>query len=109
MSYPVPKTVRDASRRMLPHLLGASDGRKMIRLVEKILVSDRWNSFDRFHETTGTIVDAYERAGARAEVYRVPTGGPIGGGRWVIHEAADVHAATAEVVKPLRWKICDIS
>jgi aminoglycoside 3-N-acetyltransferase len=92
---------------MLPHLLGASDGRKMIRLVEKILVSDRWNSFDRFHETTGTLVTAYERAGARAEVHRIPTGGPIGGGRWVIHEAADVYAATAEVVRPLRWKICD--
>jgi len=75
--------------------------------VEAIVDTDRWNSFDRFHDTTSTLVDAYERAGAGAEVTPIQTGGRIGTGRWIIQEAQDIRAATVDVVQPFRERIAD--
>ena len=79
----------------------------MVACIEQIVNTDRWNSFDRWHETSATLVRAFEEAGAFAEVYSVPTGGTAGDGRWVIHEAEDVHDATLDVVTPMQQRIAD--
>lgn len=91
----------------MPQLHRETKGKQILRLVERIVATDKWNSFDRFHETTRTLVDAYETAGAKTEVHEVQTGGPIGNGRWLIHEAADIHAATVDLVKPVRQRLID--
>jgi aminoglycoside 3-N-acetyltransferase len=92
---------------VLPLLHRAADGGRTLQAVTEIVATDRWNSFDRFHDTTRTLVALYEEAGARAEVYPVQTGGRLGSGRWIIHEAADVRAATAEIVAPIRRPLLD--
>lgn len=79
----------------------------MVAAVRRIVETDRWNSFDRFHDTTKTLVRAYEAAGATAEVYSVQTGGALGSGRWIIPEAADVRAATLDIVAPIRKRVLD--
>lgn len=94
-------------REVLPLLTGAADGERALAAVREIVATDRWNSFDRFHETTRTLVGLYEAAGARPEVYPVQTGGRIGSGRWILHEAADVRAATLDVVAPVQTRLLD--
>ncbi len=84
-----------------------TSGRTILEDVDQIVQTDRWNSFDRFQETTRTLVKGYRAAGAEAEVYRMPTGGRIGSGRWLIHEAADVVSATLDVVRPVRKRVLD--
>ncbi|MBM3263705.1 MAG: hypothetical protein FJY97_09830 [candidate division Zixibacteria bacterium] len=69
----------------------------MINDVDTIVATDRWNSFDRFHETTKTLVQGYEAAGTRTEVYAIQTGGQADTGRWVIREASDVIGATVDI------------
>ena len=64
MRFAAPRWLRDYSKRMLAPLLDAADGSRMVKLVKAIVKTDRWNSFDRFHETTRTLVDAHEAAGA---------------------------------------------
>ena len=83
------------------------DGPRVLGLVERIVATDRWNSFDRFHETTVTMADAYEAAGAGSEVHRIQTGGQTGTGRWVIRAAAEVRGATVDVVRPVRQRLID--
>ena len=34
-----------------PAMLAEANGARMISLAREIVASDRWNSFDRFHET----------------------------------------------------------
>ena len=79
----------------------------MLKTVQSIVDTDRWNSFDRFHDTTDTLVQMYEGAGAGSEVTKIQTGGRIGTGRWIIQEAQDIRAATVDVVKPFRERIAD--
>jgi aminoglycoside 3-N-acetyltransferase len=107
MNYRPPPSLRKLCREILPLFCRRADGGRALRLAAKILETDRWNSFDRFHQTTRTMTEAYRQAGARTEVYRVPTGGGIGTGRWVIHEACDIGGATAEVVAPVRRRLVD--
>ncbi len=83
------------------------DSRRVFDLAARIFASDRWNSFDRFHTTTRVLSDALAAGGLVAEVHRLPTGGAIGNGRWVIHEAADVRSATLEIVAPFRRLLLD--
>ncbi len=79
----------------------------MLDTVESIQHTDRWNSFDRFHETTDTLVECYEKAGARAEVDAYQTGGRIDSGRWIIQQAQNVRSATIDVVRPFRERVAD--
>ena len=95
------------NRTALPTILGAVKGRDLLRTVAEIVETDKWNSFDRFHETTETMVRHFEAGGAEAEVYPIQTGGRIGSGRWIIQEAADVHSATVDVVRPVRQRLLD--
>ncbi|MFA6111199.1 MAG: AAC(3) family N-acetyltransferase [Candidatus Latescibacterota bacterium] len=107
MPQALPLSWRRLCRQVLPLLLGQARGARMIEAASRVVATDRWNSFDRFHETTRYLVQAYEEAGAQAEVYPVQTGGRLGSGRWVIHEAADVRSATVEVVSPVRQRLLD--
>ena len=88
------KSLQRLCRQTLPLMLQAANGREMMGAVREVVATDRWNSFDRFHETTATLVRRYEAAGARTEVEAIQTGGRIGSGRWIIQEAADVQGAT---------------
>lgn len=101
----VPRSIRRFCKTVLPQLYGATDGRRILDFVGKVVATDRWNSFDRFHDTTETLVRLYKAAGARAEIHAAPTGGGIGSGRWIIHEAEDLLAATVDVVRPVRRRV----
>ena len=107
MTVPTPASLRRLCRGALPAILGASDGKGMMKMVEEVVRHDRWNSFDRFHDTTRVLVEMYEKAGAGAEVTPVQTGGRIGTGRWIIQEAQDVSSATLDVVRPFRERVAD--
>jgi len=88
-------------------VLAVADGRQMKSNVARIAATDRWNSFDRFQETTQTLSELYERAGARVEVTPIQTGRNLGDGHWAIQEAQDIKAAVADVVSPVRERILD--
>ena len=107
MTVPTPASLSRLCRGALPAILDAADGKGMMKMVEVIVEHDRWNSFDRFHDTTGALVEMYGKAGAGAEVTPVQTGGRIGTGRWIIQEAQDVSAATLDVVQPFRERVAD--
>lgn len=100
-------SLRRFCRQNLPSMIAAADGERMLATVAEIVETDRWNSFDRFHETTETLVRHYEAAGARAEVTPIQTGGRLGSGRWVIQEAQDVRAATVDIISPVRQRLLD--
>lgn len=102
-----PPSIRRHIRERLPDMHAASDGARALDLVRRIVDTDRWNSFERFHQTTGTLCEAYEAAGARTEVIPVHTGGRLGSGRWVIHEAIDVHDATLDMIAPSQRRLAD--
>jgi len=102
-----PASIARFCRRALPQLFGATNGARIMRTVRAIVSSDRWQSFDRFHDTTKYLVKEYEAAGAGAEVYSVQTGGPAGSGRWIIREAADVRGATVDIIHPVRRRLLD--
>ena len=98
MAFTRPRSLRVFCRQTLPLMLRETGGRGMVEAVAEIVETDRWNSFDRFHDTTKTLVRRYEEAGAEVEVCPVQTGGRMGSGRWIIREAADVRGATVDVV-----------
>jgi aminoglycoside N3'-acetyltransferase/aminopeptidase-like protein len=107
MAWRVPRSLRTFCREILPLLHAETQGQRLLKTVDRIVETDRWNSFDRFHETTKTLVSLYEAAGAGVEVHSLPTGGRPGSGRWVIHEATDVGGATLAVVEPVREQVLD--
>ncbi len=102
-----PRSLQKYCREILPLLLRQSRGKRMLEAVAEVVETDRWNSFDKFRETTRTLVQRYEQTGAAAEVFPVQTGGHIGTGQWIIREAADVCDATVDVVAPLRQRLLD--
>ncbi len=104
---PTPASLRRLCGQTLPAILGETDGRRLLQTTEAIADTDRWNSFDRFHDTTKTLVDEYESAGAGAEVDPIQTGGRIGTGRWIIQEAQDIRSATVDIVQPFRERVAD--
>ncbi len=106
-ALPTPRSLSRLCRQALPKILATADGRLMRANVARIAETDRWNSFDRFQETTQTLSELYERAGARAEVTPIQTGRNLGDGHWVIQEAQDIKAAVADVVSPVRERILD--
>ena len=107
MAWRTPPSLVRFCREVLPLLCRETNGKALLKVVAGIVETDRWNSFDRFHKTTGKLVDYYRSAGARAEVHPIQTGGRIGSGRWIIHEAADVCRATVDVVHPVRRRVLD--
>lgn len=102
-----PRSLRHLCRHTLPQLLGAADGNLMRRNVARISETDRWNSFDRFHQTTQTLSELYEQAGARVEVTPIQTGRNLGDGHWAIQEAQDIKGAVADIVSPVRERVLD--
>ncbi len=107
MAPRTPRSLSTFCRKTLPLIQGRTDGKRLLNTVAAIVETDRWNSFDRFHETTRTLVDRYSAAGAAVEVDPLQTGGRIGSGRWIIHEAADVRSATVDVIRPVRQRVLD--
>ena len=49
----------------------------------------------------GALLKAYETAGAKAELYTIPTGGVRGDGKWIIPKAQDVVDATLDLIEPV--------
>ena len=107
MAPRTPQSLAAFCRETLPLMLKHADGSRTLKTAAAVIETDRWNSFDQFHKTTRTLVNEYRTAGAAAEVYPAQTGGRIGSGRWIIHEAADVRHATVDVVRPVRQRILD--
>ena len=93
----------------LPILLDRVDGSKILEVLDSIVRTDRWNSLDRFQETTRTLIQRYEAAGARTELYTIPTGGDVGTGRWIVREAHDVLRATVNIVSPIQQPLLDMT
>ena len=104
---PSAKSLQQLCRQTLPLMLQQVNGQKMMAAVRDVVQTDRWNSFDRFGETTATLTSRYEAAGARVEVESIQTGGRLESGRWIIREAADVAGATVDVVHPLTERVLD--
>ena len=75
--------------------------------VATIIETDQWNSFNRFHDTTKTLVRYYQEAGVDVEVASLPTGGEMGSGRWIIHQAADINKATVDIINPVGQRLLD--
>ncbi|HEY2573613.1 MAG TPA: hypothetical protein VGH65_06080, partial [Verrucomicrobiaceae bacterium] len=88
-------------------ILQTFDPARVSETLRSIVSHDRWNSFERFHDTSRELVAAYQSAGALAECYTIPTGGPRGDGRWIIPEAEDFSDATLDLVSPLTRRIAD--
>lgn len=107
MAASVPPSVRKLCRQVLPPLMAQTDGRRVLADVQAVVETDRWNSFDRFHQTSQTLARLYEGAGAGVEIHPLQTGGRIGSGRWVIQEAEDVLGATLEVIAPVHQRLLD--
>lgn len=104
---PSPKSLQRLCRQTLPLMLQQASGQKIMAAVRDVVQTDRWNSFDRFGETTATLTNRYEATGVRVEVESIQTGGRLGSGRWIIREAADVAGATVDVVHPLAERVLD--
>jgi aminoglycoside N3'-acetyltransferase len=107
MPASVPRSVRQLCSQVLPQLAERAEGGRILGDVEAVVQTDRWNSFDRFHQTSQTLARRYEEAGAGVEVHPLQTGGRIGTGRWVIQEAQDVLGATLEVIAPVHQRLLD--
>ena len=105
MAVGTPRSLSAFCRTVLPHLVAATDKRRLLKTAAEVVGTDRWNSFDRFHEPTRTLVRHYEHSGAKAEVESIQTGSRIGTGRWIIQGAQDVDNATVDVVGPVRRRI----
>lgn len=102
-----PSSLSKFCNTILPLMQKYADGQRIIGDVDAIVATDRWNSFDRFHDTTKTLVERYRAAGARTEVYQAQTGGAIDTGRWIIQEASDVLGATVDIVAPVKQRVLD--
>jgi aminoglycoside N3'-acetyltransferase len=102
-----PASLERFAREILPRILSAVNPSRAIDMVGKITERDRWNSFDRWHETNRMLVSAYNGCGAKGELYTIPTGGNRGDGRWIIPEALDVIDATLDLLEPTPRRLLD--
>jgi aminoglycoside 3-N-acetyltransferase len=103
----MPSTLNRFCREILPSILHETSGERLLETAAAVWETDRWNSFDRFHDTTQTLVQHYERAGAQVEVEPIQTGGWLDSGRWIIDQAQDVVAASVDIVHPVRQRVLD--
>jgi len=102
-----PPAVRVFCREQLPKFVRAANRRSLLDRIRDIAAVDRWNSFDRFHDTAERLLARFREVGAEPALFRIPTGGPAGDGRWRIQEAWDVVAGTVEVTHPISVPITD--
>ena len=107
MRFRTPRWLADYCRRVLPRMFDAVDAARALHTVKAIVATDRWTSFDRYHDTSRMLVREYRAAGAQAQVYTAQTGGQSGTGRWVVQQAQDVRALTVDVVRPVCRRIAD--
>jgi len=103
----LPASLQYFNQWALPLLHARMQGETLLADVERIVSTDRWNSFDQFRRTSKYVRDRFVEAGARTEVYPVPTRGPDGSGRWRIQQASDVKAATLDIIDPVRRRVLD--
>jgi len=106
-TYRAPAALRQYCSNELLLIRRSVQGQRMMDDVKRIIKTDRFNSFDKFHETTKQLVDRYAEGGAITEVFEVPTRAADGKGRWVIHEAADVLRATVDILSPVGRRLID--
>ena len=73
-------------RETLPLMLQQANGQKMMAVVRDVVQTDRWNSFDRFGETTATLTSRYEAAGPLRSLRSHPPdpAGGIDSGSWSV-------------------------
>lgn len=102
-----PPSVNRCCRDIVPVLHQSVSESRLTALVAEIVATDRWNSFDVFHQTTDTLLRRLREAGAVTECSTTPTGGEIGRGRWNIQEAQDVRSATVDIIQPVQRRIVD--
>lgn len=95
------------AERSVPLLAATVNGAQMIQDALAMQATDRWNSFHLFHETVSSIVSRYDQTGLPTNVNELQTGGGVGSGHWIIHEASDVLGATLHAEHPIRRKILD--
>jgi aminoglycoside N3'-acetyltransferase len=95
------------SRLILPDILSAVEPARAVGMAGSIVENDRWNSFDRWHETSRRLTAAYLACGASADFYPIGTGGVRGNGKWVIPEAANIVDATLDLVHPIEKRLLD--
>ena len=105
MSTQTPRSLTAFNRTVLPLIDKASQGSRILNDIKSIIATDRWNSFDKFHDTTDFLVQSYNEMGAKAEVYEIPTGGPVGSGRWIIPRASDIRSATVDIIRPIKQRV----
>lgn len=95
------------NRSGLPLLHARTQGETLMTDLERVVATDRWNSFDQFRRTTRYVRDRFAEAGTGAELYSVPTGAPDGSGRWRIQQASDIKSATLDLISPVRRRLVD--
>ena len=107
LAYSIPATLTRFCSNKLPLINHHVQGQRIIEDIDTILNTDRFNSFDKFHETTKKLIQRYRKSNVITESFKVPTGGANGRGRWVIHKAADVLRVTADVTSPVNYRLID--
>ncbi len=84
-----------------------TSGSRLIRTTAAINRTDRWVSFDKFKQTSAYLQKEYAKAGAKVNVYPIPTGGQVGNGRWVVAEAQDIRSGTLDLITPVKERLLD--
>ncbi len=102
-----PEPVREFIQTRFPALVDAVNPHLLLDCLREISDRDRWNSFDRFRETSRLLKERFEQSGAEAGVLRLPTGGPAGDGRWRIQEAWDIAGADLAITHPVALPLAD--
>ena len=64
MSVRLPTTLNKFCREVLPQIMQATNGQRLMQDVLAVWETDRWNSFDKFRDTTKTLLSHYEAVGA---------------------------------------------
>ncbi len=96
-------------RDLVAAVAGETDGARILGDASAFASTDRWNNFSGFRETTRNLAERYSRAGVESGLYEIPTGGPVGSGRWIIQQCADVERATLEMLSPERRTLADFA
>ena len=107
MAWRTPLSLTNFCQKTLPLLDHHVKEDRIMEAVATIIETDQWNSFNRFHDTTKTLVRYYQEAGVDVEVASLPTGGEMGSGRWIIHQAADINKATVDIINPVGQRLLD--
>jgi aminoglycoside 3-N-acetyltransferase len=94
---------------ILPLLHRTISRTRPLTLIQSLLQTEIKNNFNAFHQTTNTLAAAFHDAGAKTELYQAPTGGNLGSGEWLIHEAQDVTHASLSITHPFTEKLADFN